>query len=63
VWKPKPSPRAESVTGRSDPRDKKWRPGGDHQDPRQKFKDAKKAKWTRFKQAIRARTGHKKKPE
>jgi hypothetical protein len=37
----------------SKPRDKKWRPGGDHRDPRQKYKDAKKAKWTRFKQAIR----------
>lgn len=63
-WKPKASPRpSSSVTGRSDVRDKKWRPGGEHQDPRQKYKDAKKAKWTRFKQAIRARTGHKKKPE
>ena len=64
AWKPKSAPRpATSVTGRSDVRDKKWRPGGEHQDPRQKYKDAKKAKWTRFKQAIRARTGHKKKPE
>jgi hypothetical protein len=35
------------------PRDAKWRPGGDHRDPRQKYKDAKKAKWTRFKDAIR----------
>ncbi len=35
--------------------DKSWRPGGDHKDPKQKFKDAKKAKWTRFKQAIRVR--------
>ena len=32
-----------------------WRPGGRHEDPRQKYKDAKKAKWTRFKDAIRAR--------
>jgi len=37
------------------PRDKKWRPGGDHKDPRQKYKDAKKAKWTRFKKTVRSR--------
>ena len=36
-------------------RDSKWRPGGEHQDPRQKYKDAKKAKWRRFKQNIRTR--------
>ncbi len=36
-------------------RDKNWRPGGEHKDPRQKYKDAKKAKWTRFKKAIRTR--------
>jgi len=35
------------------PRDRKWRPGGTHRDPRQKYKDAKKAKWTRFKQRVR----------
>ncbi len=40
-------------------RDSKWRPGGEHKDPRQKFKDAKKAKWTKFKQNIRARSGGK----
>ena len=40
-------------------RDSKWRPGGEHQDPRQKYKDAKKAKWTKFKQNIRARSGGK----
>jgi len=34
-------------------RDSKWRPGGAHRDPRQKYKDAKKAKWGRFKQTIR----------
>jgi len=63
-WKPKNSARPADVpTGRPESRDKKWRPGGDHKDPRQKYKDAKKAKWTRFKQAIRARTGHKKKRE
>ena len=32
-----------------------WRPGGTHEDPRQKYIDAKKAKWTRFKSAIRER--------
>ena len=68
-WKPKAEsgelkaesrePKAES---RPEFRDrKKWRPGGDHQDPRQKYKDAKKAKWTRFKQAIRARSSRPKK--
>lgn len=35
------------------PRDRKWRPGGTHRDPRQKYMDAKKAKWTRFKQRVR----------
>jgi hypothetical protein len=35
------------------PRDRKWRPGGAHRDPRQKYKDARKAKWTRFKQRVR----------
>ena len=32
-----------------------WRPGGKHVDPRQKYIDGKKAKWTRFKTAIRER--------
>lgn len=36
-------------------RDRDWRPGGEHRDPRQKYKDAKKAKWTRFKKKIRDR--------
>ena len=36
-------------------RDRNWRPGGEHKDPRQKYKDAKKAKWGRFKQTIRKR--------
>ncbi len=36
-------------------RDKNWRPGGEHQDPRQKYKDAKKAKWQRFKKNVRSR--------
>jgi hypothetical protein len=35
-------------------KDKNWRPGGDHKDPRQKYKDAKKAKWTKFKKNIRS---------
>ena len=34
-------------------RDGKWRPGGEHRDPRQKYKDAKKAKWSKFKKNIR----------
>ena len=36
-------------------KDKNWRPGGEHKDPRQKYKDAKKAKWGRFKQTVRTR--------
>ena len=36
-------------------RDSKWRPGGEHRDPRQKYKDAKKAKWTKFKKTIRSK--------
>lgn len=47
-------------------RDKNWRPGGEHKDPRQKYKDAKKAKWTRFKQTVRKRwesKAHKKKED
>ena len=68
-WKPKAAaadgsaekrkwiPKAEykKLTGTEAKRDDKWRPGGEHQDPRQKYKDAKKAKWSRFKQAIRSR--------
>ncbi len=37
-------------------KDSKWRPGGDHVDPKQKYKDAKKAKWGRVKATIRARS-------
>ena len=40
-------------------RDRTWRPGGEHRDPRQKYKDAKKAKWDRFKQNIHDRTARK----
>jgi len=36
-------------------RDAKWRPGGAHRDPKQKYKDAKKAKWTKFKKTVRTR--------
>ena len=42
-------------------RDSKWRPGGEHRDPRQKYKDAKKAKWTKFKKTIRSKWETKKK--
>lgn len=42
-------------------RDNKWRPGGEHRDPRQKYKDAKKAKWTKFKKTIRTKWESKKK--
>ena len=36
-------------------RDRGWRPGGDHRDPREKYAVAKKAKWQRFKDKIRGR--------
>jgi hypothetical protein len=42
-------------------RDGKWRPGGEHRDPRQKYKDAKKAKWTKIKKTIRTKWETKKK--
>ncbi|MDP2389545.1 MAG: hypothetical protein Q8N52_04390 [Acidobacteriota bacterium] len=44
-------------------RDDKWRPGGEHKDPKQKYKDAKKAKWTKFKANIRARSTKPRKPK
>jgi hypothetical protein len=37
------------------PRDRSWRPGGEHRDPRQKYKDAKKAKWQEFKKNLHTR--------
>jgi hypothetical protein len=45
--------RAREAKAGAPPRDRKWRPGGAHRDPRQKYKDAKKAKWTRYKQHVR----------
>ena len=45
--------------GDKEKRDRTWRPGGDHRDPRQKYKDAKKAKWDRFKKNVRERTERK----
>jgi 23S rRNA pseudouridine2605 synthase len=49
-------PRPSQGDGPAEPkRDAKWRPGGEHRDPRQKYKDAKKAKWDRYKQRIRSR--------
>ena len=39
-------------------RTKSWRPGGEHRDPREKYQLAKKAKWQKFKQMVRARPGH-----
>jgi hypothetical protein len=44
-------------------RDDKWRPGGEHKDPKQKYKDAKKAKWTKFKANIRARSTKPRRPK
>ncbi|HUU34101.1 MAG TPA: hypothetical protein VMW48_08545, partial [Vicinamibacterales bacterium] len=43
-------------------RGKGWRPGGEHKDPREKYQLAKKAKWQKFKQMVRARPGHGAKP-
>jgi hypothetical protein len=64
-WRPKgavPNPRAPTPSGArarargsGERRDRTWRPGGEHRDPRQKYKDARKAKWTRVKQNIRTR--------
>lgn len=61
-WRPKDTRTSQLPGGSQVPkrtpqarRDKTWRPGGDHKDPRQKYKDAKKAKWTRFKHTIRKR--------
>lgn len=44
-------------------RDDKWRPGGEHKDPKQRYKDAKKAKWTKFKANVRARSAKPRKPK
>jgi hypothetical protein len=70
AWKPKsqaPSPKPpekrqwvpkeeyKKSKGIERPRDGKWRPGGEHRDPKQKYKDAKKAKWASFKKNIRQR--------
>ena len=53
AWVPKEQyKKSQGIEAR---RDKNWRPGGEHKDPRQKYKDAKKAKWSRFKQNIRAK--------
>lgn len=58
-WKPKGAPGTRTAQAPGPrpraPRDRNWRPGGEHRDPRQKYKDAKKAKWGRFKQTIRKR--------
>lgn len=75
-WKPKgesseapakrkwvPKDEYKKSIGQEARRDKNWRPGGEHKDPRQKYKDAKKAKWTKFKKAVRTRWESKKKRE
>ena len=60
LWNSAEEARNEADAQRARPpregtRGRDWRPGGEHRDPRQKYKDAKKAKWTRFKQNIRKR--------
>ena len=71
-WKPKgestkrkwvPKEEYKKSKGIEARRDRNWRPGGEHKDPRQKYKDAKKAKWGRFKQTIRKRWETKKKSD
>lgn len=71
-WKPKgavgtPSRPPSRKPSSPQRRDRNWRPGGEHRDPRQRYKDARKAKWTRYKQTIRkrweAKQGPKKKDE
>jgi hypothetical protein len=57
AWIPKEE--YKKSKGIETPRDSKWRPGGEHRDPRQKYKDAKKAKWSRFKQNIRQKSDKK----
>ena len=57
AWIPKEE--YKKSKGIETPRDSKWRPGGEHRDPRQKYKDAKKAKWSRFKQNIRQKRDRK----
>jgi len=54
-WLPKEEHTRSQAPKSQARRDKNWRPGGEHKDPRQKYKDAKKAKWTRYKQTIRKR--------
>lgn len=54
-WEGPRAPRAAQSGGGGPARDRTWRPGGEHRDPRQKYKDAKKAKWDRYKKQIRAR--------
>ncbi len=41
--------------GSGEKRGSNWRPGGEHRDPRERYKLAKKDKWRRFKQKIRER--------
>ncbi len=43
-------------------RDRDWRPGGDHRDPRQQFTDAKRARNQRFKAEKFARKSHRDEP-
>jgi hypothetical protein len=57
LWASPDEARAAREAERRTPhkRSSTWRPGGRHEDPRQRFKDAKKEKWARFKNRIRAR--------
>lgn len=60
LWDTRDAARAEGF-GKGERRwegprpDRTWRPGGEHRDPRQKYKDAKKAKWQEFKKNLHTR--------
>jgi len=58
VWASPEEAQAEGRRARDakprETRDRNWRPGGTHVDPKQRFKDARKAKWQAFKDRQRS---------
>jgi hypothetical protein len=55
LWSSPEEARDARAAERARKRPSTWRPGGRHEDPRQRYKDAKKAQWTRFKEGVRKR--------
>lgn len=55
LWDSRDAARQEAPADSRERRDRGWRPGGEHRDPREKYQVAKKAKWQRFKDKIRER--------